>query len=398
MALIAGFKQIGFLIAVLLVAGHATAKEITVGGQVRPRFEFRDPVAGSHDTFISMRVRAQVKASLERDVTVLVQLQDVRLWGGETNTLGDYSADHLDLHQGYFELGRLGDGQIGVRVGRQEIAFGGQRLIGAVGWTQQGRAFDGVRMMLAPESGKVDLIAIRLGDATGARVNQDAYLAGAYGQIMKMEKAALDLYTFYNRVSGGSTNQWTLGARLVGKPGGMAYRVEGSYQTGERGGQDVAAFMFGGRVGISVSEGKGQITLWYDYLSGDDAPGDGETKVFDTLFATNHKFYGFADLFLSIPNHTGGLGLQDLALKTKFAPQKGVSLGVNLHAFRTARKGSLTTSRLGEEVDVTLSYKYSSEVTFVGGFSYIVAKDGLAQINRATQDVKWGYVMTNVAF
>lgn len=57
------------------------------------------------------------------------------------------------------------------------------------------------------------------------------------------------------------------------------------------------------------------MTLWYDHLSGDDDPSDGTVRVFDTLFATNHKFYGLADYFLNIPVQTVGRGLQDLALK-----------------------------------------------------------------------------------
>ena len=45
-------------------------------------------------------------------------------------------ANGLDLHQGYISLGSQGDGLFG-RFGRQEVNFGGQRLVGAVGWTQQ---------------------------------------------------------------------------------------------------------------------------------------------------------------------------------------------------------------------------------------------------------------------
>lgn len=72
--------------------------------------------------------------------------------------------------------------------------------------------------------------------------------------------------------------------------------------------------MLGARLGFDVGTG-GSLTLWYDLLSGDADPNDGDTKVFDTMFATNHKFYGFADMFLNISVHTGGQGLQDLAVK-----------------------------------------------------------------------------------
>ena len=37
---------------------------------------------------------------LPKNLSAFVQIQDVRLWGSESNTLGDFSADGLDLHQG----------------------------------------------------------------------------------------------------------------------------------------------------------------------------------------------------------------------------------------------------------------------------------------------------------
>ena len=49
-------------------------------------------------------------------------------------------------------------------------------------------------------------------------------------------------------------------------------------------------------------------------------------KVFDTLFTTNHKFYGLADLFLNIPLQTDGRGLQDLAVKWHYTPMPKLPL------------------------------------------------------------------------
>ena len=157
------------------------------------------------------------------------------------------------------------------------------------------------------------------------------------------------------------------------------------------------AYQLGGRIGTSFG-GENTLTIWYDYLSGDEDPSDTKVKVFDTLFATNHKYYGYADLFLNIPAHTAGRGLQDMALKLAFKPSKSVSLGVDLHAFLLARKAGISSRRLGEEVDLTLQYKYSPEVSFVGGLSYVLARDGFAQIGRLSQDIGFGYLMTNVAF
>ena len=304
-----GIFWAGIFGCLLTILGGAWAKDVRFGGQVRPRFEFRDPVAQGHDTFVSMRVRAQIEALLDRDVGVLIQFEDVRLWGEETSTLGDFSADNFDLHQGYMDFKKNEGFRVSTRVGRQEISFGGQRLIGAVGWAQQGRAFDGIRLTAWPEGGKVDLLAIRLGDSTAPASSENAYLTGVYYVVSRFEDTTIDLYSFYNRVSGMSgTDQITLGLRMVGKGGNIPYRVEGSYQFGDRSGEDVSAFMFGARAGLPVGGGKGIVTFWYDYLSGDDEPGDGKANVFDTLFGTNHKYYGFADLFRNIPVHTGGVG------------------------------------------------------------------------------------------
>ena len=130
------------LLAVGLPLG---AQEVRVHGQLRPRHELRDPASAGARQFTSMRVRAAIEAALEDDIRVYIELQDVRFWGEERNTLGDFNADNLDLHQGYVDIKSFTGSPFAARVGRQEVNLGGQRLVGAVGWTQQGRSFDGVR-------------------------------------------------------------------------------------------------------------------------------------------------------------------------------------------------------------------------------------------------------------
>ena len=400
-----------FLFSVVASSASYAEKEIVWGGQIRPRYEFRDPYANNYDSFTSMRVRTQMVASLESDVDLMIQLQDVRLWGEEKNTLTDYSADKFDLHQGYVHLKKLGDGDHSLKIGRQMVALGGQRLIGAVEWTQQGRVFDGLQLLLAPSWGQVNLTAIQVAesDSTSGHFTDDAYLTGAYATLDQLPSGSLDLYALYNRDGDEEkeTDQVTMGARLAGKKMGYSYRFEGSFQTGQRffqdRVQDVSAFMFGGRIGGSL--GGLDLTLWYDYLSGDDDLDDDKTKVFDTLFATNHKFYGYADLFLNIPVHTGGLGLQDLALKAALPLSDQVSLGIHGHSFLTAQKGDLESSHLGEEVDVTLTYKYRPGFTVVAGVSQVMADDSMKSVTRYKNSIDdwdgnmtFAYLMTNTTF
>ena len=399
------------LLVLLFAAPPTTAVaqdvDLKFGGQVRPRFEYRDPLLlpdGGSEHFTSMRSRLDVRAGLEDELAVFIQIQDVRLWGSEGNTLGDFSANGLDIHQAYIDLGKAEDGGFMGRFGRQEVNFGGQRLVGAVNWAQQARSFDGVRVASGGSVGNIDFFAAKLQDAQAGDVEQEADLVSAYGTWDLSETQDLDLYWIYDRrdddeetPGDSNTDRHTFGARWVGNAAGLTFRGEGSYQTGTFVGSDLSAFMFGARIAHGFA-GKGSVTLWYDYLSGDGDLADDKIKVFDTLFATNHKFYGFADLFLAIPLHTGGRGLQDIAIKGTYRPHADWLLRLDLHSFHMADKGPLSSGHFGEEIDLVGTWKYNKYLNLSAGFSYVFQNDGWAEIGRLTKDLGWVYLMLDAKF
>ena len=221
---------------------------------------------------------------------------------------------------------------------------------------------------------------------------------GVYGTFDVSSAANLDLFAIHNRDNAADkTAQTTLGTRLFGAASGFTYRGEFNLQTGERAGSDVSAYLFGARVGKTFNEGRTQFTLWYDYLSGDADPTDDEVEVFDTLFATNHKFYGFADLFLNIPVHTGGLGLQDMAVKATHRLSETVNIGADFHRFTSAQEAA-DGSLLGHEVDVSLGYRFAPSLRVSAGFSQVWAEDNLINLGRAGGDVSYGYIMMDALF
>ncbi len=392
-----------FAIAVLTLPSLASAQQITVGGQVRPRFEYRNPMlltGGGFESWISMRTRAQLSAKLDRNLSAFVQVQDVRIWGEESNTLGDFVANGFDLHQGYVDLRSSGPTEFSGRAGRQEVSFGGQRLVGTVDWVQQGRAFDGLMLGANGSALKLDVFAAVIANDFTAAHDNDEYFAAAYGQWKTPSLGVLDLYGFYNSVPIDSlkTSQFTMGGRWWGDIGPIRFRFEGSYQTGKRAATNVRAFMAGARVAAVFAGGKADVTLWYDYLSGDSDTSDDEIKVFSTLFATNHKFYGLADYFLDIPAHTDGRGLQDMAFKASVQPHSAVTLRTEVHSFRAAESEGLSSDRFGEEVDLTAAYRYSGNLTLSAGFAYVYARDAWAEIGRLTEDAVWTFAMLDVRF
>jgi len=380
----------------------ASAQDVDVGGQVRPRFEFRDPsftgggFAGEQDAFTSMRARIHVDAQLKQNIRVFAQVQDVRLWGSESGTLVDFNADNFDLHQGYIDL-VSNDTVWLARAGRHEINLGGQRLVGAVDWAQPARSFDGVRLQRMKDGTGALLLASQLADATSGNHSNDRSLVVGYGRINNLLAGALGLYAIYNTANGSpTTDEGTFGFRQVGSPANFRYRLESYYQTGTALGMDVSAFMVAARLGMVL--GKGTVTLWYDYLSGDNDLTDNTTKVFNTLFATNHKFYGYADLFLVIPVNTGGRGLQDVAIKGSYAPTTSTLIKLDAHAFRAAQQGTLTSKRFGEEIDLVGQYTFSENLTFSGGAAYVFQGPALAEIGRLDKDMVWIYLMVDATF
>jgi len=115
-------------------------------GQIRQRYEmvdkdFSDSTGFNNQNYLRTRFAVTYK---NEDVTTFVQLQDSRIFGTETSTLTDGTADMLDLHQAYFKLNNIYNLPLSVKAGRFEAVYGPQRLIGAVGWHNVGRSFDGV--------------------------------------------------------------------------------------------------------------------------------------------------------------------------------------------------------------------------------------------------------------
>lgn len=346
-----------------------------------------------------MRVRLALEASVDPRISGYAEIQDVRVFGEETSTLTDFRADNLDLHQAFIRAVFGGENRAVATVGRQEANLGGQRLVGAVGWSQQGRSFDGARVTVGWPGANLDLLAYQLAESDGTGRNEDGDLLGAYLTAPLSGGHAVEVYALRNRMVGDvDTRQVSAGARVHGTPGLYRYRIEGTWQTGTRADDDVAAYMFGIRGGRSFREERATLVLWLDWLSGDDNESDGRTRVFDTLFATNHKFYGFADVFLNIPVHTGGRGLVDAAVKGSHRFADRGSVGLDVHAFRAAESQGLSTASLGQELDLTVSWQHTPGFTITGGLSQVIADDGLVEIGRLAEDLTFGYLMLDLVF
>jgi len=345
-----------------------------------------------------MRTRVGLEARMEEGFRLFIQPQDVRMWGEETN-VRDPSADAVDVHQAYLEVDRLpGIGGL-IRAGRQEVALGESRLMGAPNWGQAGQAFDGARWLRPSSHGQFEALYLQIREGSSPNHDTDSRFVALSWLLPIRSGEEAQAYAVHNADSDAeATRQTSVGGIWRRQAGPLALRVQGIYQFGERQGSHVEAYLLAGSGRLEVLEGRGSVTLWYDRLSGDDDPDDGVVKVFSTLFGARNRYYGTADYFLDIPSDTGGQGLQDAALKLAYTPSSLLSANVDLHSFRTAAEGPLSSRRLGEELDTSIRYRFRQYLTVWAGYSVMWGGPAMAELDRLAGTGTFGYLMTSLRF
>jgi len=371
--------------------------KVSLDGQFRLRGEGDGRTTGVKPDFATLsRIRVGVHADLLQWIRVYAQVQDARAWGDETNTFQDGSADLFDLHQGFASLGT--SSRFTARMGRQEMVLGDERLVGALGWSNLGRSFDGVRLMgeargigwtaFAYNVAERDsLLVVGLHPQLNQGVYDDGWLIGGFAS-KKFGDVNSELTALYD-VDAITNKSYTLNLRLHGRTGVVLYEGAAAYQ----GGPNRSASFGSGRLGVAV--GKGTIAAQVDYLSGDDDPASGDIKSFSTLYATNHKFYGIMDYFLAPRLQLDGAGLVDAVLRGSLDTGANTQLRLDLHRFNTAQKRGGETA-LGTELDLVGNWKFAKPGSLQAGFGVFFPEDLITQLMPAFQGGKdttwWGYV------
>ena len=428
------------------------------------------------DDFIFTSARLAATANINETTSAFIQMQSIRTWGnqlggaqgGSTGGSGNASRSASDadasvgVHQAYFTLKNFLGAPLDAKIGRQEILLDGWRLFGNTIWTPGMQTHDAMSFNHKHDNMSLFLAYISAvendrTDDPNDSTDRESYLA--HLNIKGVLGGQFSGYLNWDSNSGaaaGNTNDndiWTIGGRQAGKMFGLDYRGEYYHQWGNANGiadqglsvgftdrasdVDRSAYMLGLRVGKSFNNVsfKPAVTVWYDYLSGtdDEDQREGEWSSFDTLWDTGHKFYGLQDLFLGVgqgaAGGTQGLGLQDLALKTKINPMPGWTLKVDYHWFWTAESVNANTStrnfantaatdaasgnlsnNLGNELDITAVTKMNANTKVMIGYSHYDAtnaffalKNGAltpaaASVFGNTDDADWAYVQFDVKF
>lgn len=395
-----------------LAADQATKSStdwtVSFDGQYRARGQFDSGKDFLGDKVLdreglSHRARLGATAGRKDGPQVVLRLQDTRVWGEESDAAGggtqSGTALGLDMHEAYALL-PLGLPGLQLKAGRQEIALDNHRLVGNVDWTMRARAFDGARLQYAVGALDVSLLATLVNerdtfDADGhvpAGRPGDVYFGGLHGRYVFGDFARVSVAALSRKtdsiVPTANELRHTVGLYADGKAAGVTYSGEGYYQLGHLGAKDIGAWMGGLRAAYTAPVvAKPTLGAWFETLSGDgNAPAG-----FDTLYATNHKFYGEMDFFLNIPKHTANRGLQDIAVAASCTPMEGLSAGADFHVFAThqlagdaltAAADKQPSTDLGRELDVRALWQIQPGLSLHALYGVFLPGEGMRSVRK----------------
>ena len=398
-----------------------TPSWLTVRGEFRDRMEGGTNIGytqGRDDIYWLNRFRFDVNVRPSQRFRVLVQAQDARVAAKDVGATSTPFRNPFDLRQGYADIGDSQKSAMTVRVGRQEMFFGEQRLVGHLTWVNAARSFDGVRTTYKSKGFTLDAFAtsvVRILDNEFDKSGNGNRFVGAYGSATNwIPKATVEPYVFWRRDQLqrpevgqlGNLSETTIGTRWVGKlPASFDYGVEMALQTGALSSDSVNAWAGHWIAGKTLGgPWKVRVAEEYNFASGDSNPADGRRQTFDQLYPTGHDKLGLAD-------QVGWKNIRDLRSIVELTPVKGWPVTASVHSWWLADThdalynaggavvarvpGGAVGSRVGDEVDVQLTHALTPQVLLAAGIAKVFPAEFL---DRVTPGANYTYPFVMVTY
>lgn len=299
-----------------------------------------------------------------------------------------------------------------VRLGRQEMYYGAQRLVSPLDWGNTRRTFEGINVLRRTENWALDafytnFVPVRPNDLDRADYDQSFY--GFYSVYSGFENLTIDTYYLgYDDQTVGApvvTNfsLHTIGVRLNGKArNGWMYEAEGGPQFGEQIGLglDHAAGFATVGVGRKIKSVPWDATFWfyYDYASGNTP--QGSFNRFNQLFPLAHKYLGFIDAL-----QRSNVQSPNVLVTLKPAPK--VTFLCWFYHFFSDQYGdavpsiggtpaqSAASRKFGDEIDLLMSYSVSPRTNILVGYSHLFAGPKIVAPNVSDADFFYTQLQTN---
>lgn len=395
----------------------AVTGQVTLTGEFRPKFELRDGYKtlladDQHAAFVTAQRSRLNLAYTDARIATYFSVQDVRFWG-ESPAKADAST--MNVFQAWAQV--FLNESWAVRLGRQELSYDQNRLLGASNWNDVGASHDLLQVMYHNAFDLQAGFAYNNDKSKNAESNYPlnnyktlAFLRGEK-DLGKFFNASLIVltdgnqkedsdYAIYQRYTYGGNLQFSNDSART-KAYGSAYLQSGKSPEG----LDISAYFVALNLEYGFTKAMTGLVA-AEYFSGDDAFSTSNTKhSFNNLYGNGHNLYGYMDYFSQIDKDTKGGGLLDLYARMNYKFSKKASAELTYHniSFTNSVVDSISTpgiskkadAYLGSEIDVTFKYKPAANLEFSCGYSTMLAAPSMEILKGGSHSryQQWAWVM-----
>ncbi len=402
---------VAFLVAGVACAAYAEVQNVKVSGDItvlgvaRNHFDLTNGPAGDknsvNESFIGTQTRVRIDADLTDNVMTTIRLINERAWTGESVQSSD-----IDLDLAFVTLKEFLYSPMSVTIGRQELKYGNQLIIGAANTyaaavannipTDLGMrsAFDAIKVVLNYDPLVIDTFYAKIdeGQFSGlppADENDDTNLWGVNAAYSINKDTKVESYLFSRTASSSDKTDkiYTLGAIVSNKYKDITASIEGAFQFGYNNASATQtrrrAYAFQAMADVSLPFEKTKkyapmVGIGWTYLSGDKDSNDNKLKSWNSMYynqALNNITYAiFPFTNLSVLN-----------VKASVKPMEDITLMAKYGAYYQAQKGATSaTSNKRDAQGNTYSTSLNADEKFVGN-----ALD-LTAVYDYTEDVQIG--------
>lgn len=348
-----------------------------------------------------------------------IQAQDSHVfWNGRAADAPPLQ-DTADIRLAYADIGDPDKGLLSLRLGRQEISTGEERLVGNSNWGNTARSFDAVKLTWRYSVMRLDFFASSVVAQRDGAFNRHVDGDDLHGMIGVIETRGhkIEPYAFWRlapRVRAetgpvGKLDSKTVGFRSAGKlTKSVDYVTEMAVQAGRWGPEPMGAWAGYWRVSFPLADDPRvpRLRFDYNYSKGDSDPSDGRHGTFELLYPTPHDKYGLAD-------QVGWKNVHHWSTVAEWKLRRTWTGQIKHHAWWLASKkdgvynaGGVLIARdpsgqsgryVGQEIDVQLLAPLSRQVQLGGGVGHIFPGTFLKRTTPAAR-YTFPYVMITWAF
>jgi hypothetical protein len=247
----------------------------------------------------------------------------------------------LDIHQAFTDIGLNTNKTVKIllRIGRQEMFYGSQRLVSVREGPNSRLAFDGARVIITNNKFSNSLFYTRpvanMPGILNDDINADSELWGSYLSFPGVTgNTGIDLYyiglkkhlTVLDNAMGRELRHST-GIRIWRKNRPWEYDAEGVWQWGSLASQSIAAWTLSLNTSYTfkIVSYKTVFGFKTEIISGDGSKDDNKQETFNPLYPKG-AYFGLAALI-------GPSNLYDLHPYLTFSPSKTIELSLDCDAF-----------------------------------------------------------------